>query len=62
MSTVELEIEDWHRASMEVIWTDSGKLGVRFIGTHGERVTQFFSLPGPEETQQLTRAWERYRS
>lgn len=53
------EPEKWHRAFMEVIWTDSGKFGVRFTDHEGRRVTQHFRIT-PEETQQLTRIWKAY--
>lgn len=51
-------IEQWHRGRMQVIWTDTGKLGVKFWLPNGAMATQFFEVP-EGAAKQLTALWRR---
>jgi len=55
-TTITLPLETWHKANMEMIWTDSGKVGVRFTNRRGV-VTQYFSAD-PREVEGMAREWK----
>jgi hypothetical protein len=50
------DIEIWHRAMMEVAWTDSGKMFLRHSLKDGGRISHPFDIE-PEQAKQM-RDWK----
>lgn len=47
-------LEQWHRMSMEVAWTDSGKMIIRHMLANGSRINHVFDI-GPDKASDMTK-------
>lgn len=56
--TVQVEPESWHRATMEVVWTDSGKLFLRHSIEGGGRIS-YPATVSLEVARQMWKYWQR---